>query len=153
MKKKSERIQSIIGIKEIEEKKSLEAFANAQKSYQQKQKQLTDLLNYRLDYIENYRDKVDKGLSIKRLLEYRSFLDKLDKAIEEQQQVVKQGEYELLRKRRDWEKIHFNIKGLEKVSDSALTVEKKQKDKQEQFEQDDRVSSVGQRGKGGIESA
>lgn len=153
MKKKSQRINDIVELKGIEESKALQIFAESQKNHQQKQNQLQGLVQYRLDYLKKYQALADGGVNIKQLLEYRSFMDKLDKAIKEQEQIVKQANSELQVCRQGWEKIHFNIKGLQKVSDLALAQEQKQQDKQEQNEQDDRVSCVGRNSTNGMGNA
>lgn len=151
--KRSQRIKSIVDIKATQEKNALEVMGAVQRKLLTAQAQVEGLKNYRREYQDRFDQLGAKGVNVAQLLEYRSFFDKLDKAILGQEQVLSSIEVELLTKRKIWEELHHKTQSLQKVCDSALLVEMKQEDKREQLEQDERASRSGRNGSGGMRNA
>lgn len=141
--KKSQRIKAIVDIKATQEKNALEVLGAVQRKLQTMQAQVDGLRNYRKEYQDRFDQLGAKGVNVAQLLEFRSFIDKLDKAIIGQEQVLASIEAELLAKRKIWEELHHKTQSLQKVCDSALQVEMKQEAKREQREQDERASRIG----------
>lgn len=141
--KKSQRIKTIVDIKASQEKNALEALGVTQRKLQSMQDQIQGLKNYRREYQDKFDQLGIKGVNVAQLLEFRSFIEKLDKAILGQEQVLSSVEAELKAKRKIWEELHYKTQSLQKVCDSALTVEMKQESKREQQEQDERASRIG----------
>lgn len=151
--KKSQRIKTIVDIKASQEKNALEAVGLAQRKFQSMQAQIEGLKNYRRDYQDRFERLGMKGVNVGQLMEFRSFIEKLDKAILGQEQVLHSIEMELKNKRKTWEDLHHKTQSLQKVCDSALTAEMKQEAKREQREQDERASRIGRNGSGGMGNA
>lgn len=141
--KKSQRLGVIVELNAKNEKQALEEMGKAQNKKQQAQLQLESLENYHQEYKVKYQVTHESGVNISQLLEFRAFIDKLGKAIREQQQTVLQKENELNNARKAWERLHQKSKSLQKVCDSALAEEVKLEDKREQKEQDDRATRMG----------
>lgn len=141
--KKSQRIKTIVDIKATQEKNALEALGAVQGKLQSMQEQVEGLRNYRQEYQHRFEQLGIKGVNVAQLLEFRSFIDKLDKAILGQEQVLISIEAELKAKRKVWEELHYKTQSLQKVCDSAVMVEMKQEAKREQQEQDERASRIG----------
>jgi len=148
--KKSQRIKTIVDIKAAQEKNALEALGAAQRKLVSMQAQVDGLSNYRREYQDKFNLLGSGGVNISQLLEFRSFIDKLDKAILGQQQALNSIEAELAGKRKIWEELHHKTQSLQKVCDSARLVETKQEAKREQLEQDERASRNGRNNSGGI---
>ncbi len=151
--KKSQRIKTIVDIKATQEKNALEVLGEVQRRLQSMQAQIEGLKNYRKEYQDRFDQLGVKGVNVAQLLEFRSFIDKLDKAIMGQEQVLSSIEAELKAKRKIWEELHHKTQSLQKVCDSALVVEMKQEAKREQQEQDERASRIGRNGSGGMGNA
>ncbi|TAK63675.1 flagellar export protein FliJ [Methylobacter sp.] len=141
--KKSQRIKTIVDIKAAQEKNALEVLGAVQRKLQSMQAQVEGLRNYRQEYQHRFDQLGIKGVNVAQLLEFRSFIDKLDKAIIGQEQVLSAIEAELAAKRKIWEDLHNKTQSLQKVCDSALMVEMRQEAKREQQEQDERASRIG----------
>jgi flagellar FliJ protein len=141
--KRSQRIKTIVDIKAEQEKKALEALGVVQRKLQTMHAQIEGLKNYRLEYQQRFEQLGFKGVNVGQLLEFRSFIDKLDKAIIGQEQMLKSIEAELTAKKKAWEELHHKTQSLQKIRDSALMVEMKQEAKREQQEQDERASRIG----------
>lgn len=151
--KKSQRIKTIVDIKATQEKNALEAVGAVQRKLQSMQAQVEGLRVYRQEYQARFDQLGVKGVNVAQLLEFRSFIDKLDKAIIGQEQVLSSIEVELVSKRKIWEELHHKTQSLQKVCDSALVVEMKQEAKREQQEQDERASRIGRNNSSGMGNA
>jgi flagellar FliJ protein len=151
--KKSQRIKTIVEIKATQEKNALEMLGAVQRKLQGMQAQVEGLRNYRKEYQDRFDQLGSKGVNVAQLLEFRSFIDKLDKAIMGQEQALNLIEAEVTAKRKIWEELHHKTQSLQKVCDSALVVEMKQEAKREQQEQDERASRIGRNNSSGIGNA
>ncbi|WP_026601319.1 flagellar export protein FliJ [Methylomonas sp. 11b] len=143
--KKSQRLKVIIDLHARQERDALEALGISQQKLQEQQAQLESLESYRLDYLGKFALRQQTGINISQLMEFRAFADKLDQAIESQQQTVSNHEREVQRARKRWEDAHQRTKSLQKVSDLALVEEMKVEQKREQAEQDDRAARSGRK--------
>ena len=151
--KKSQRIKSIVDIKATQEKKALEVLGIVQKKNLTLRTQIEGLRNYRKDYQDRFDQLGVKGVNISQLLEYRSFIDKLDQAIMGQEQLLRSFDAELMESRKAWEEKHRKTESLQKVCNSALEAEMKQDAKREQMEQDERASRIGRNKSNGMKNA
>ncbi|MDI1276508.1 flagellar export protein FliJ [Methylobacter sp.] len=151
--KKSQRIKTIVEIKANQEKSALEVLGGVQRQLQSMQAQVEGLRNYRKEYQDRFDQLGAKGVNVAQLLEFRSFIDKLDKAIMGQEQILSSIEVEVIAKRKIWEELHHKTQSLQKVCDSALVVEMKQEAKREQQEQDERASRIGRNNSSGMGNA
>ena len=137
--KKSQRLQVIVDLKANQEKKSLDALGVAQSRKQQKEVQLKSLKEYRQDYLQKNGQVLKKGVSIVRLMEFRAFMEKMDKAVASEEQLLTSIEQEIASLRKNWEIAHITTKNMQKVQNSARTSEQKEAEKKEQLEQDERA--------------
>jgi len=141
--KRSQRLKTIVEIKAAQEKSALEALGAAQRKLQEIQAQVDSLKNYRLDYQIKFAQLGRAGTSVAQLLEFRAFMDKLDKAIVGQELALNECENRLMAKRKHWEDLHYRTQSLQKVCDFARADELKQEDRREQLEQDERACRSG----------
>ena len=151
--KKSQRIKTIVNIKAAQEKNALETLGAVQRKLFDMQAQIGSLRTYRKEYQNRFELLGAKGVNVMQLLEFRSFIDKLDKAILGQEQELSAIETELGVKRKFWEELHHKTCSLDKVFDSVLAMEVKQEFRREQLEQDERASRIGRNNSSGIGSA
>lgn len=141
--KRSQRLKVIVDLNAENEKKALEALGRAQGKKQESQIQLENLQQYQQEYLDKYKTTSETGMNIAQLIEFRSFVDKLEKAVEEQRVTVLDLEHEAMLARKHWEGQHQKTKSLTKVCDSAVADEMKIEEKREQNEQDDRAARLG----------
>jgi flagellar FliJ protein len=153
MIKKSQRIKTIVEIKATQEKKSLEVLGVSQRKLLVTQAQIESLRKYRQEYQDKFNQQGEAGISVIQLLEFRSFMDKLNKAIADQEHSLSEYETDLMTKRKIWEGLHHRTQSLQKVCNSVLAAEIKQEGKLEQSEQDERASRSGKNSSGGMRNA
>ncbi|CAA9891805.1 Flagellar FliJ protein [Candidatus Methylobacter favarea] len=151
--KKSRRIKTIVELKAAQEKNALEAWGAAQKKLLAMQIQVQGLRKYRQDYQDKFDQRAARGVNVEQLLEFRSFIDKLNKAISGQEQALRLGETEVLAKRKLWEALRQHTRSLQKVCDSALAVEAREEARSEQRELDERAARTGRNSSGGMGNA
>jgi flagellar FliJ protein len=135
--KRSQRIKAIVELKAVQEKNALEALGASRKKMQEIEAQLESLKSYRRDYQERFNRLGSEGASVAQLMEFRSFMDKLDKAIRGQELSLHGSQAEFRAKKKHWENQHNQTTSLQKVCDTAVVAEKKLDDKIEQGEQDE----------------
>lgn len=138
--KKSDRLKVIVDLNMESEKKALKELGDIQRKKNESQTQLENLQSYLKDYIGKQKLLGESGVNVSQLLEFRAFISKLGKAIEEQEQSIEKTNKELAFTRKNWQTQHYKTKGLKKVCRSALQEEQNIIDKQEQNELDDRAS-------------
>jgi flagellar protein FliJ len=141
--KKSQRIKIIVDIKANQEKKFLEILGIAQRKLLTMQAQIEGLRKYRQEYQDKFNQRGGEGIGVMQIMEFRSFMDKLDKAIVGQELSVDECQTDVNIKRKIWEGARHKTQSLQKVCNSALAAELKQQDKFEQLEQDERASRLG----------
>lgn len=143
MLKKSQRLKTIVDIKATQEKKLLEALGIAQKRVLAAKAQVDNLRKYQQEYQDGFSQKSAQGVTPMQVLEFRSFMSKLDQAIEGQENSLTECEVDLRLKRSGWENMHQRTQSLQKVCDSALASEVKLENKLEQLAQDERAGRLG----------
>jgi len=143
--KRSKRLQVIVDIKSTQEQKSLEVLGQAQRQQTQMKGQVEGLSSYRSDYVDKCNAFAKGGVKVSRLIEFRSFIDKLDIAITGQEKILKNMEQDVLLKRKTWETMYQNTQIIQKVRESALKVEQHHENKREQHEQDEHSSRLGRK--------
>ena len=141
--KKSQRIQRIVELNAKEEKNALQALGMAYGKKQDLEKQLEGLEQYQLEYKEKLQSNSENGIKIEKLIEFKSFLSKLELVIEKHSRDILSLDQELRILRISWEKQHLKTKNLQKICDNATRDERVREDKKEQYEQDDRASRMG----------
>ncbi len=141
--KKSQRIKTIVDLKAAQEQDSLEALGVSQRKLMTLQTQVDGLKNYRQDYQDKFNRLGQGGANVGQLMEFRSFMAKLDQAITGQEYSLDQGKAEVANKRKIWESLHQRTQSLQKIYQTALKTEQNQESKAEQLEQDERASRLG----------
>ncbi len=149
--KKSQRLQVLVDLKSNQEKKYLDALGMAQSKKQQKEAQLKNLKDYQQDYLQQHEQTLKKGLSVIKLMEFRAFMEKMDKAIAGEEQSLIHIAQEIADLRKNWEVAHITTKNMQKVQNNAHMHELKAAEKKEQLEQDERAGRC--LNKGGMDCA
>jgi len=150
--KKSQRIKMLVGLQEEKEKEALKKLGLSQQRYNDLLVQTDNLKKYRQEYQANFNSVSADGVKIAQILEYKSFIEKLDRAIAGQERQLFQSKEELGLKRQNWEHTHFKLNGLQKMLNSASAHDIKLELLNEQKEQDERASRFDRNIEGGMEN-
>ncbi|WP_395344344.1 flagellar export protein FliJ [Ningiella sp. W23] len=85
------QLQLVLGIEKDKEDKLQSDFQAAKQHLFEHQQKLTALEQYRLDYLNVIKQKASEGLGATALIQHQSFVGKLDKACEQQVNMINQA--------------------------------------------------------------
>jgi flagellar FliJ protein len=134
----SKRFQPVQRVAESREKSAAKVLGDSQRNMQAQQAKLGELKQYHQEYLERFETAARNGMSANQLQEYRAFLDKLDKAIKEQEKVVLATQFECSKRKDEWQKKRIRTQALGKAVERMQSAEQKERDSREQKELDER---------------
>ncbi len=134
--KKSKQLKSITRLAEIKELEAVRLMGECKKKFNEQTAQLESLKEYRESYVARYQSV---SMAAHQLTDYRLFLDKLNRAIVEQEGVVLKNLNSVHEQEKLWQLAHQHTNGIQKLSEKAVQDERFVEDKQEQAESDDRA--------------
>jgi flagellar FliJ protein len=144
--KKSQRLHKIVELNAEQEKQRLIELGQLQSKRQELLNQQQNLNEYYSEYKQRYQNLSHGGVSIAQLLDFRSFINKLDHALSDQEVAIADVDRRIMLAKKKWETQHQKTKSLQKLCDNALNQEIKIENKREQNEQDERASRFGKGG-------
>ncbi len=134
----SKRLQPVQRVAQSKENDAARELGDSQRRMRDQEAKLGDLKRYHQEYLERFETTARQGMSAKQMQEYRVFLEKLDRAIKEQEKVVRASKSECVTRKEQWQQKHVRTQALGKVMDRFRSAERKVVDKREQDETDDR---------------
>lgn len=140
--KKSVRLASVVKIAESEEHKAMQNYGQYQRRLEEQKGHLEQLVKYRSEYLAQFQQRAEAGISVQQMQRYRAFISQLDSGIEEQNRVIGSIKQELEAKRREWFSKRTRTQAIDKVVEQHLTNEQLQDSKREQKENDE-YSQIG----------
>ncbi|RLW66638.1 MAG: flagellar export protein FliJ, partial [gamma proteobacterium symbiont of Stewartia floridana] len=84
----SKRLKPVQRFAHSKEQNAARSMGQARKNLEQEEAKLKQLKQYHQEYLERFEQMAREGMTSTQLQEYRTFLAKLDEAINQQQQVV-----------------------------------------------------------------
>jgi flagellar FliJ protein len=136
-------MQFLAGVAKNSEHKAARTLAEKQQQLQQQRDRLQELLSYREEYAVKFQKHGSVGLDVRRLNEYRSFLEKLNLAIEQQRQRINQVSGECHVYQEHWVTTRIHSKAVDKVVDRFQRQDLREEDSREQNELDERAQQLG----------
>ena len=85
---RSTKLQPVVKISKQQEKNAARLHADTLRQAEQQRKQLDELIMYRNQYLKAFQSAAESGISAVQMQDYRLFINRLDVAIEQQQQSV-----------------------------------------------------------------
>lgn len=137
--KRSRRFEPVVKVAENREQQAAQALGEAQAALTQAQQRLAELEQYCEEYIQRFHATGAMGMSAAKMLDYRAFLVKLDRAIKEQGLAVEQAGRLAERQRQEWFSHRGKVKMLDTVVARFQADEQRDADRKEQGDQDDRA--------------
>lgn len=134
----SKRLKPVHRVAESREQTAAKELGDSKRYVHEQEARLEELRRYHAEYLERFHTAAKMGMSALQLQEYRAFLAKLERAIREQEEVIKSGRNVHKFKKDNWQQKHVRTQALGKVIDRYKMAETKAQDKREQKESDDR---------------
>ena len=144
MQRAATRLTELKGKDKLTDEEAKEAQSLAQQyawSEQQLNKlkeRLQELIEYRTEYQQKYMQAINNSMGSTAIQEYRCFLSKLDRAIEQQYQLIAGGEQKVSNSRQHWMQKRTRMKAIDTLVEKIQTQERCQDDRREQQESDER---------------
>jgi len=111
--------------------------AECNQIYTDMRKQLDELLAYRDDYAAGMHNKGNKGLKANQIKDYSLFLARLNKAIEQQQDVLASAGNKLAASKQMWIEKQQRAKTIDSVVSRYQQVERRQQSRRDQYDSDE----------------
>jgi len=132
--------QRLKPIKKLADNKEKTAAQNLGKSVENRSQQidkLTQLTDYRIEYMDNMAVQTQQGMSGEKLQQYHGFLSKLDTAIEHQNSIVSQSEKNVSQSQLNWKTDNSRASVISKVIKNMKNKEVRAQAKQEANQTDE----------------
>ena len=136
--KRSRRLGPVARVARQNERNAARQLGDSLHNAEQQQKQLNDLIDYRDQYVADFKTAGKQGLTAIQLRDYQLFLSRLDAAIMQQQQKLAASHQDCKQSQAAWQHRHGHSKMIDKVVENRKMAEKRKLNEQEQREQDDR---------------
>lgn len=135
--KKSDRLQPVQRLSECREQDAAKALGDSNRAVSEQEQRLADLENYREEYARYYQQRGEAGVTAAKLMELQRFLHNLNKAIEQQQQVVAMARRHSEQSKQQWNSARGRRQALGKVAERYRQEEQHSAARQEQKENDE----------------
>lgn len=134
----SARLKPVQNFAERKEQDAAQAFVKSQQQVQQENSKLEQLRQYYLEYQAQFHQNAAAGMQVKRMLEFRAFLAKLENVIKEQERNLSRAQQNSQQAKNQWQQKQGRSKAIGKVVENHQVREEYQREKKLQAEQDDR---------------
>lgn len=135
--KKSDRLQPVQRLSESREQDAAKALGDSNRAVCEQEQRLADLESYREEYARYYQQRGEAGVTAAKLMELQRFLHNLNKAIEQQQQVVAMARQHSEQSKQQWNTARGKRQALGKVAERYREEEQRSAARQEQKENDE----------------
>jgi flagellar protein FliJ len=134
---RSKRLKPIKKLAQNKEKTAAKELGHALDLLKHELTKLEQLKQYRIEYLEQMQIKVKLGVTGAVLQQYNEFLNKLDLAIKQQDNISLQYESQLAQTKEQWQNKRSEAKAISQVMDKMALKERQLKDKREANQNDE----------------
>jgi len=135
--KKSKRFQPLEKIAANKELASAKELGVANNKVIIQKNKLNDLIKYREEYIDSFKQQGQKGMNGSQLHTYQNFLDNIDNALVQQRGLIIEAETACEEQKKTWRTQHTKTKIMSNVIDKFKIDEQQHDNKQEQKDSDE----------------
>ena len=136
--KRSKRLDPVARVEKNRERTAARELGQKQQQLNQLKERLQELIEYRTEYQQKYMQAINNSMGSTAIQEYRCFLSKLDRAIEQQYQLIAGGEQKVSDSRRHWMQKRTRLKAIDTLVEKIQAQERCHDDRREQQESDER---------------
>lgn len=133
------QLQTVIKVERDREDKAAQALKMAEGNVQQQKQKLSSLQQYRLDYVRQIQQSGKQGgVDARDYHQHLQFVGKLDKAIQQQMQIISQAHLVVDQRRRQWLEQQKRRKAVDvliekKQAEAAVTANRREQDMLDEF--------------------
>ncbi len=134
----SKRFAPIQRVANDRERKAASALGESLKLRHEAENRLGELRAYHAEYLERYRRAARNALTAAQMRDYQVFIDKLEQAIAQQEQITAAAQQQCDTSKNQWRDKYTRTQVMNNVVDKLRDTERQATDKREQAEQDER---------------
>ncbi len=138
--KKSKRFIPLARIAANKELASAKELGMANNNLTLQKNKLTDLIQYREEYVKSFKQQGQHGMDGAQLHTYQNFLENIDNALEQQHAIIKAAKQSCEQQQNSWRLRHTKTKIMDNVINKFKKDELLEDNKQEQKDSDERNS-------------
>ncbi|QPG04941.1 flagellar export protein FliJ [Salinimonas marina] len=133
------QLQTVIKVERDREDKAAQALQMAEGNVQQQKQKLSSLQQYRLDYVRQIQQSGKQGgVDARDYHQHLQFVGKLDKAIQQQMQIISQARMVVDQRRRQWLEQQKRRKAVDvliekKQAEAAIAANRREQDMLDEF--------------------
>ena len=139
------RMQPVAEMAQQQAEAAAQSVAECNRAYESMRRQLDELLSYRDDYANGLRHKGCQGFNAMQIKDYRLFLERLNKAIEQQQVVLNSAGTRLAASKKILTEKQLRAKAIDTVVSRYQRVERREQSRRDQREGDEHAQHFLQR--------
>ena len=128
----SDRFKPVLKVAENREASAARKFGLSQKQQHEEEAKLQNLREYHAEYLARFHQTASAGINAVQLREYQAFIKKLEAAISEQEEVVRQSQLNTSEHKQKWTEKHIRTQSMDKAMSRMVATEQKQRDAEEQ---------------------
>ena len=140
---RSKRIKSIADIAKNREQSAAQVLGKKRQFLKLQRERLNELTSYREEYSRRFESSGNAGFNSRQLTEFRTFFDKLNKAIVQQRDLINQLDKECHVCQENWVNKRVNSQAIGKVVEKYQYQEICEQEKREQLDLDERAQRLG----------
>ena len=133
----SKQLMRLVEYEREKEQQIAQMFQQAQQNVLQQKQKLSSLEQYRIDYLRGIQQSGKEGVTAKHYQQHLSFVGKLDKACEQQMQVISQAKMAADQRKQRWLKQQQKVKAFELLLDKKKAVKENKAAREEQAMMDE----------------
>ncbi len=138
--KKSKRFIPLARIAANKELASAKELGMANNNLTLQKNKLTDLIQYREEYVKSFKQQGQHGMDGAQLHTYQNFLENIDNALKQQHAIIKAAKQSCEQQQNSWRLRHTKTKIMDNVINKFKKDELLEDNKQEQKDSDERNS-------------
>lgn len=123
----SKQLERLAEFEREKEQREARYYKQAQQNVNQQKQKLTSLEQYRIDYIKGIQQTGQAGVTATYYQQHLSFVGKLDKACEQQMQVIARAQMAADQRKQLWLKQQQKVKAVTLLLDKKKLAEQKKK--------------------------
>ncbi|MFP8965876.1 flagellar export protein FliJ [Pokkaliibacter sp. CJK22405] len=113
MARRSQRLALVKTLAERDEQKASQALGAARQREQQAKQQIAQLEAYQEEYITTLHAKGEAGISARDWMSQQQFMGRLEGALEQQVQILRQVGQDIDKKMKQWQQARARVKAIE----------------------------------------
>ncbi len=133
----SDRFKPVLKVAENREANAARRFGQSQKQHREEEGKLENLRQYHAEYMTRFQQTASVGMNASQLREYQAFLNKLEQAIVEQEEIVRQSKLNCSTQKQQWAQKHVRTQTMDKAMNRMVETEQKKQDAEEQKASDE----------------